>query len=122
MKAKIREINGESFGTFDVINALTRSFPEWKELVADSYFAAKPQQRSLMEKWAKEGYEIFDWSTGVGRERSMAESEAKRKGIDPSDIHEINIANYTLWFGKKVMELPPYIIWKMRIEKAEETL
>ena len=87
--------------TFDVIGALTRSFPEWRELVADSYFAAKPQQRSLMEKWAKEGYELFDWSTGVGRERSVAETEAKRKGFDPFDIHEINIANYTLWFGKK---------------------
>ena len=90
--------------SFDVIGALTRSFPEWRELVVDSYFAAKPQQRSLMEKWAKEGYELFDWSTGVGRERSVAETEAKRKGFDPLDIHEINIANYTLWFGKKERE------------------
>jgi len=88
--------------SFDVIGALTRTFPEWAELVGNSYFAASSQQESLISKWAKGGYEIFDWSTGVGRERSMAEIEAKLKGFDPYDIHEINISNYTLWFGKKV--------------------
>ena len=88
---------------WNFIDDLTKSHPELKSLVAQTYFGLTKQQRTLLMRLAKEGYEIFDFATdgSIYRERSIAKQKAKRLGYDPNDIHEINTEHITLWFGKR---------------------
>lgn len=86
--------------TFDVFGSLTKTQPRLRELVGDTFFGVNRQQKRLMLKWAKKGYELFVWGTGVMRRRRIAQDYAREHGFNPYDIHAINVANYTLWFGK----------------------